>query len=437
MQTLGDIWAGSTALSALLAAALAAFGSVPVVDTAPVVTAATAQNSSKGVGQLVVKTAPGTSIDAVGTSIGATVGSTILASRSIYLLKVDVSDLSTDPKKAAEQWNARAKSFVHTLQRVPGVEYAEANTDADSTEGERFHYWPSGGPECTGQDDAVYRQQPAAREMDLSDAHLVSQGEGTIIAILDTGVSLTHPSLRARIAPGGYDYVDDDSTPAERRDGTDQDGDGRTDEGYGHGTFVAGLAALVAPKARILPERVLDTEGRGSVFVVAEAIFDATAAGADVINLSFGTAGHLNSKVLNDAIKTATKAGVVVVAAAGNDGTGTPHFPAALPGVLAVGAMDNTGSALAGFSSRGPWVDVAAPGTDVGGPLPCGYGIWSGTSMAAPLVSGGAALLVSHLRNHKTTTDGLEHTLTTSCTKVQGLKTRSGGTFNAMRMLSH
>jgi subtilisin family serine protease len=419
-----------------LSGALALIGPMLVFGAPGAAAVPATSAASPWIGELVVKTSPGASIERIRASVQATLGSTILASRSIYLLRVPVTGQSTDPKKAQAKWKAIANSLVHQLKADPEVEYAEANTDADSTEGERFHYWPNGGPECTGHDQSVFSQQPAVQELHLTDAHGVTGGDGTVIAILDTGVTLTHPALQGRIAAGGYDYVDDDADPNEHRDGVDNDGDGRTDEGYGHGTFVAGLAALVAPQARILPERVLDSEGHGNVFVVAEAVFDAVAAGADVINLSFGTAAHFHSKVLDEAIHSATKAGVVVVAAAGNDGTGAEHYPAALPGVLAVGAMDATGSGLASFSSRGKWVDVAAPGTDVGGPLPCGYGIWSGTSMAAPLVSGGAALLVSHTRNHKTTTDGLDKTMTESCAKVKGLMIKSGGVFDPMRMLT-
>jgi subtilisin family serine protease len=350
---------------------------------------------SRGIGQLVVKLAPGASIDRINGLLGSRTVSVLLASRSIYLIAVPLDHPDPDPNRAAKDWPKQAKKLIHELDKDRSVVYAEANSDADSTEGERFHYWPSGGPECVGQSPAIYTGQRAARQLQLARAHQISRGDGTIIAILDTGIMPWHSALQGRIAPGGYDYIDDDATAVDGRDQVDQDHDGRVDEGYGHGTFVAGVAALVAPGAKILPQRVLDTEGRGSVFVVAEAIYDATAAGADVINMSFGTGFDSQSKILDEAVKEATHAGVVVTAAAGNDGTGVKHYPAALTGVLSVAALDQSGSDLANFSAYGDWIDIAAPGVQIASALPCGFGYWSGTSMAAPFVSGEAALLLA------------------------------------------
>jgi thermitase len=128
---------------------------------------------------------------------------------------------------------------------------------------------------------------------------------------------------------------------------------------------------------------------------VAEAVLDAVAAGAQVINMSFGTTEKITSKLLQDAIHEAQSKGVVVVGAAGNDGDNKPDFPAAQPSVLSVAALDDNG-ALARFSNWGHWVAVAAPGDDLVGPMPGGgYATWSGTSMATPLVSGQVAILRS------------------------------------------
>ena len=132
------------------------------------------------------------------------------------------------------------------------------------------------------------------------------------------------------------------------------------------------------------------------MYEVAQAILDATAAGAKVINLSFGTAQVITSHILSDAINEAVHAGVILVGAAGNDGNNIPHFPAASPGVISTSALAADDTTLASFSDWGPWADVAAPGQDIVGPLPGGlYARWAGTSMAAPVVSGQAALVLS------------------------------------------
>ena len=153
---------------------------------------------------------------------------------------------------------------------------------------------------------------------------------------------------------------------------------------------------MVAPDARIMPMRVLDSDGQGTVFAVAEALFDAVAAGADVVNLSFGTSDKVESKVVSKAIKNASKHGVLVVAAAGNDSDDKPRFPASVDGVTAVASTNPGNVALASYSNQGPWVDIAALGNELVGPLPGNlYGTWSGTSLSAPLVAGQLALLRS------------------------------------------
>ena len=419
-----------------LGCATAATVTAPIAPAAALVAGPLADSPVRGLGQLVVKLAPGVAVDDINSLLGSTTGSVLLASRSLYLLAVPLDRPSTDHAEAAAGWAKQAKRLVHELGKDRRVVYAEANSDADSTEGERFHYWPNGGPDCVGRDPALYTRQRVTTQLDLVRVHRLSTGAGTVIAILDTGVIASHPAFSGRIAAGGYDYVDDDPNPVERRDGLDQDRDGRTDEGYGHGTFVAGVAALIAPDAKILPERVLDTEGRGSVFTVAEAIYDATAAGADVVNMSFGTADRLESKILKEAIHAAVQAGVVFVGAAGNDGTGTEHYPAAFDGVLSVGALDSAGTGLADFSSRGGWVDLAAPGTHVASALPCGYGYWSGTSVAAPFVSAEAALVLSSRPPGKAKKkDTVDKRISTSCHKIHGMSVHSGA-IDLLRSLS-
>lgn len=209
------------------------------------------------------------------------------------------------------------------------------------------------------------------------------------IAILDTGVDLDHPDLAGRMVPG-YDFANNDAVPM------DDDG---------HGTMVAGIAAAdtnnligvagAAWNARIMPVKVLGADGSGTDGQIANGIVWAVDHGAEVINLSLGGPG--SSTILADAVDYATSRGVVVVAAAGNESTSEPSYPAAIPDVIAVGATDLEGNAVS-FTNFGPWVDLVAPGTDIVSTLlapgtDAWYGIGDGTSFAAPIVAGVAALV--------------------------------------------
>jgi hypothetical protein len=177
---------------------------------------------------------------------------------------------------------------------------------------------------------------------------------------------------------------------------------------YGHGTVVAGLVALAAPEARIMPLRVLDAQGVGNMWVLAEALRYAldpdgdptTDDGADVINLSLATVhdSNLLKEIMGDVSDTGVPSAypkVVVVAAAGNGGTTTPMFPAAenYDGELSI-AASTSDDKLWDKSQRDGRVDLMSPGVGVTSSVPGGgLGAWAGTSMAAPLVAGVAALV--------------------------------------------
>lgn len=206
------------------------------------------------------------------------------------------------------------------------------------------------------------------------------------IAVIDTGVDLSHPDLAYKTI-AGYDFVSNDAIPQDDN---------------GHGTHVAGIAAAMSNNgegiagvswgANIMPLKVLNSAGSGTYANVAAAIIYATDNDAQVINMSLG--GSNPSTVLEDAVNYAYGRGMVQVAAAGNSGSASVLYPARYAPVIAVAATDSFNT-RASFSNYGPEVDLAAPGASIYSLYPGGgYGYRSGTSMAAPFVSGLAAILI-------------------------------------------
>ncbi len=401
-----------------LAPALAAALLMSVVAAPGALAAPTAQHASPEI-DIVVKVSPtgGASVETLAEDLDLEVTGTVLASRGIYLVRPRTGAVAGDPERVAK--------LARSIAKTPGVDYAEPDLTATLADS-GFHHWSSQGPVPVGGDAAQLATQPAVEPLRLPAAHALSSGTGATIAVLDTGVDADHPVLAGRVGAGA-DLVDEDGTPEDASAGVDSNGDGVVDEAVGHGTFVAGLALTVAPDARVLPYRVLDSDGQGSAYVVAEAVHDAAAAGADVINLSLGTVDERKkkdrSRVLTDAIAAAERSGAVVVAAAGNDASAREHHPAAEKHVLSVTALDGAG--IAGFADHGSWVDVAAPGTGVVGPVPGGgYARWSGTSMAAPMVAGQAALLAAQDQGRPS--GSLVKSIERTAVKAQGPKIKRG-----------
>lgn len=311
--------------------------------------------------------------------------------------------------------NADVHAKIDALRAELDVLIAEPNVVHQSPEARKNHAWAIGT-------ESEYKAQWAPAAMRLAQAQTLSTGTGVRVAVLDTGIDRKHPVFAGRLLKG-YDFVAGDTDPSE--EGT------KADAAFGHGTHVAGLVALVAPGAKIMPLRVLDPAGKGDAWVIAQAILyavdpdgdPATNDGARVVNLSLGSTSRTEmldavaklsacsipvvdtptedySDPAYNADKTRCQAfnGTVIVAAAGNDASKkVKQYPAAegAYGLFAVTASTEDWN-LASFANYGSWVDLAAPGEGITSSVPGGgYGVWSGTSMAAPLAAGTAALVRS------------------------------------------
>jgi len=303
-----------------------------------------------------------------------------LAKQPIYRLQV--LDHSSPADKAT------------ALSKNQNTVYAEPDYVGEIPEARRRSSWTVG--DNFGLAD--YQEQWATGTIRLPEAHTITRGGSVTIAVLDTGVDFDHPALRGHLL-NGYDFVDSDADPSES-------GIEGSDVAFGHGTHVAGLLALVAPDAKILPVRFLAPDGTGTNWRQAQALDYAVSQGADIINLSYSSDG--DSRLINDILAMITcnstsydkclgkdRPGAVVVAAAGNSGAQVREYPAAstVPGILASAASTESDQ-LASFSTYGSWVQVEAPGERILSCFPGGrYAFWSGTSMAAPLAAGTAALV--------------------------------------------
>lgn len=343
----------------------------------------------------------------------------LLASRGIYLLEVTDPEVRVDPKKTAK--------LAEKIDDDDDVDYAETNSSTVLVD-RHYHSWPDGRPVDAGTEATEWLTQPVSTYLDLDAAHEISTGTGSVVAVLDTGADPRHPALAGHLT-AGYDYVDDDDEdPSDDAQGLDTSLNGVADEAHGHGTFVAGTVALVAPDASIMPMRVLDSDGNGNMFVLAQAITDAVDAGADVINLSLGSSTKNSSKLLDDVIKDAKKRDVVVVAAAGNSGRKDREYPAQNKEVLGVASSSGDGTVLSEFSNWGDWVAVASPAERVLGPMPGGrYAWWAGTSVAAPQVSGQVALLRTRGLDAKSMAEAVtKSTRELDDDKEQGRKIKNG-----------
>jgi serine protease len=318
------------------------------------------------------------------------------------------------------------KATLAKLTKLPGVEYAEwegvGSVLADVNAAAKAPKTAI-GPE-TG--DPMAKEQWALDRIQAPAAWTLSKGsQDTIIAIVDTGIDLQHPDLRAKLV-GGINITDPQQAPK---------------DDFGHGTHVAGIAAAsvgngvgiagVAPAARLMPIKVnLPESGGLEESDVADGILWAANHGADVINLSLGfTDGETEFRTLGRAVSYALQKKCIVVAAMGNsfqfNGANHPQFPAAwsrsssLSGIIAVGATTQEDRRWE-HADTGAWQTLAAPGyailsttptykvamtgmkdAQMGHDVKLNYGRMSGTSMATPYVAGVAALLLSRMKHHE------------------------------------
>jgi len=283
----------------------------------------------------------------------------------------------------------------------PGEETEEALAAPASLEAE----CQSGAPGSGFPNDACFKYQWHLRQIGMPDAWKRGNGKGAVVAVIDTGVTKVADLADTKFV-AGYNFVGNNANAA---------------DDHGHGTHVAGTIAQstnnkvgvagVAYGATIMPIKVLSARGSGSVAGIAQGIRWAADHGANVINMSLG--GPTKMGTMGSAVKYAHDKGVVIVAAAGNDGHGRVGYPAAYPGVIAVAAtqFDETTTF---YSNWGPEIDVAAPGGNTRGDQngdgqPDGvlqhtvvpgqtsktdYLWFMGTSMASPHTAGVAALIM-------------------------------------------
>ncbi|MFJ9804976.1 type VII secretion-associated serine protease mycosin [Streptomyces wuyuanensis] len=266
------------------------------------------------------------------------------------------------------------------------------------------------GPDQCTYPSKKYEGRPwALQRVLLDELWKQSTGKGVRVAVIDTGVDVKNPQLTPAVdVKSGRNFLDKNLKDASGNKIERGNENGTTDT-VGHGTKVAGIIAArpvegtgfvgLAPGATIIPIQQNDAEGHGTAKTLAAAVDHAVAEGAGVINISQDTAGAVEpAPELKQAIDRALARDIVVVASAGNDGTGgnvKKTYPASFEGVLAVASSDRNNERAA-FSQSGDFVGIAAPGVDIVTTVPGGgHCVDNGTSFSAPYVAGIAALIKS------------------------------------------
>lgn len=358
----------------------------------------------------------------------------------------------------------RVGDVIEDVERLPHVVSAEPNYTVQMEPNE---------PNDTNF-SAQWHHDATAGIKSVNAWNTQTGSENVLIGVIDTGVDLDHQDLAANIwvntseTPNngadddrngyiddvnGWDFISNDNVPLPTPDGFNENLRNGADEAVTHGTHVAGLISAVGNNSEgvsgvswssaIMPVKAFDDEGQATNMGIASAITYAVDNGADILNLSFG--GTSNNSLIQSAVQYAVDNGVLVVAAAGNDEANmnlTPVYPVCYSGVLGVTATTSSKTA-SDFSNYGSaCADVAAPGTSIYSTLytddtPYGftqdYGLISGTSMSAPIVSGIAALLRS--QDSTLSATAIKNIITSSADDV-GLSTEYGaGLADAERAL--
>jgi thermitase len=295
------------------------------------------------------------------------------------------------------------KSVVEEYKNDPSVEFAEPNYIMHIfTPNDPYYVTGEGSPDHDPNQWGLYKIWLTSIEAGNSGWNICTGESAVKVAVIDTGVNYNHEDLKTRVdSLEGRDFVNGDSDPM---------------DDHGHGSHVSGIIgadsnngkgiAGVDWHCRIIPIKSFDSGGSGSDSNIVNGLIWAVSKEADVINMSFG--GYTDSMAIRNAISYAATSDAVLVAASGNENTSTPSYPAAYDHVLSVAATDSD-DRKASYSNFGSSVDVSAPGGD-NGPGAAYYLHWilstykfvstdhdytwlEGTSMAAPFVSGLAALV--------------------------------------------
>lgn len=305
---------------------------------------------------------------------------------------------SDDPLRLAGSWDGLAYSASSwDASSWDASSWDASSWDASSWDASSWDAssWDASSWDASSWDGGLVGMDPRFPEQwglgaaRFPDAWEIERGHGRIpLCVVDTGVDASHPDLRPHLMHAGGTYGV--NAMAGGRGGATDD--------VGHGTHVAGIAGAIAGNASgiagaarepILAVKVMDAKG-GRESDLAAGILACVDAGTRVISLSLHIDRH--SPTVQRAIERAQAAGLLVVAAAGNDGAATVRYPAAYPGVLAVGSVGADGK-TSPFSNRGARLDLVAPGDHIVSTFPGnGYRVGSGTSQATPFVAAAAAL---------------------------------------------